>query len=69
MVVMSNRPDLSIIEEFSNIYIPSRNLWVSDYPYVREDFFNEVSVRLRENQQEKPRRRRPEPQRYGDDDY
>ncbi|MBC5796485.1 phosphate ABC transporter permease [Sphaerospermopsis sp. LEGE 00249] len=70
MVFMSNRPDLSIIEEFSNIYIPSRNLWVSDYPYVREDFFNEVSARLRENQQEKPRRRRrPEPQRYGDDDY
>jgi hypothetical protein len=69
MIVMSNSPDLSSIEEFSNIYIPSRNLWVSDYPYVREDFFNEVSLRLRENQQEKPRRRRrPEPQKYRDDD-
>ncbi|MFM5888862.1 MAG: phosphate ABC transporter permease, partial [Dolichospermum sp.] len=30
MVVMSNRPDLSTIEEFSDIYIPSRDLWVSD---------------------------------------
>ncbi|MEA5551002.1 phosphate ABC transporter permease [Anabaena cylindrica UHCC 0172] len=60
MIVMSNRPDLSSIEEFSNIYIPSRNLWVSDYPYVREDLFNEVSLRLREGQQQKPRRRRPE---------
>ncbi|MBD2295424.1 phosphate ABC transporter permease [Anabaena sphaerica FACHB-251] len=70
MIVMSNSPDLSSIEEFSNIYIPSRNLWVSDYPYVREDFFNEVSLRLRENQQEKPRRRRPENQRSrGDDRY
>ncbi|TAF04446.1 MAG: phosphate ABC transporter permease [Nostocales cyanobacterium] len=68
MIVMSNRPDLSSIEEFSNIYIPSRNLWVSDYPYVREDLFNEVSLRLRENQREKPRRRRPEPQKYRDDD-
>jgi hypothetical protein len=70
MIVMSNRPDLSSIEEFSNIYIPSRNLWVSDYPYVRQDLFNEVSLRLRENQQEKPRRRpRPKPQRSADDDY
>jgi hypothetical protein len=70
MIVMSNSPDISSIEEFSNIYIPNRNIWVSDYPYVREDFFNEVSQRLRENQQEKPRRRRrPEPQRYRDDDY
>jgi hypothetical protein len=57
MIVMSNRPDLSQIEEFSNIYIPSRNLWVSDYPYLREDLFNEVSLRLREGQQQKPRRR------------
>ncbi|WP_353931941.1 phosphate ABC transporter permease [Okeanomitos corallinicola TIOX110] len=71
MIVMSNRSDLSSIEEFSNIYIPSRNLWVSDYPVVREDFFNEVSLRLRDNQREQPRRRRPEPPRYRDrdDDY
>ena len=47
MLVMSNSADLSTIEEFSNIYIPSRNLWVSDYPYVREDLFNEVSRRIR----------------------
>jgi hypothetical protein len=59
MVVMSNRPDLSTIEEFSDIYIPSRDLWVSDYPYVRKDFFNEVSMRLRGDQERKPRRRSP----------
>ncbi|PNK04944.1 phosphate ABC transporter permease [Cylindrospermopsis raciborskii S07] len=47
MLVMSNSADLSTIEDFSNIYIPSRNLWVSDYPYVREDLFNEVSRRIR----------------------
>ena len=69
MVVMSNSPDLSMIEEFSDIYIPSRNLWVSDYPYAREDVFNEVSLRLRDNQREKPRRRRrPPPRRYEEDD-
>ncbi|MEH1825863.1 phosphate ABC transporter permease [Nostoc sp. C052] len=58
MVVMSNRSDLSSIEEFSDIYFPNRDLWVSDYPYLRRDFFNEVGRRLREDQQQKPRRRR-----------
>jgi hypothetical protein len=62
MIVMSNRADLSSIEEFSDIYIPSRDLWVSDYPFVRQDFFNEVSLRLREDEEERPRRRR-RPQR------
>ncbi|WP_226889042.1 phosphate ABC transporter permease [Nostoc sp. MG11] len=60
MVLMSNRADLSSIEEFSDIYFPNRNLWVSDYPYLRRDFFNEVGRRLREDQQERPRRRRSE---------
>ena len=59
MVVMSNSRDLSRIEEFSDIYIPSRNLWISDYPYVRQDFFNEVSRRLRDDEPDRPRRRRP----------
>ncbi|MEA5619483.1 phosphate ABC transporter permease [Cronbergia sp. UHCC 0137] len=60
MLVMSNRPDLSEIEEFSDIYIPSRNLWVSDYPLVRQDFFNEISLRLRKKPQARSRRRRRE---------
>ncbi len=68
MILMSSRPDLSSIEEFSNIYIPSRNLWVSDYPLLRQDLFNEVSLRLRENQQEKPRHRCPERQKYRRED-
>jgi hypothetical protein len=69
MILMSSHPDLSSIEEFSNIYIPSRNLWVSDYPLLRQDLFNEVSLRLREEQQEKPRRRRPEGEKYRREDY
>lgn len=58
MIVMSNRPDLSSIEDFSEVYIPSHDLWVNDYPYIRSDFFNEVSRRLRPDRQERPRRRR-----------
>lgn len=38
MVVASNKPDLSRIEEISDIYIPSRDIWVSDYPLIRRDF-------------------------------
>lgn len=66
MIVMSNRPDLSSIEDFSDVYIPSRNIWVSDYPYIRRDFFDGVSSRLSQNRQSRqqnprrPRRRREE---------
>jgi hypothetical protein len=59
MIVMSNSSDLSSIQEFSDVYIPSHDLWVNDYPYVRRDFFSEVSRRLRKKQPETPRRRRP----------
>jgi hypothetical protein len=58
MIVMSNRSDLSTIEEFSDVYIPNHDLWVNDYPCLRRDFFNEVSRRLREDREERPRRRR-----------
>ncbi|BAT56002.1 hypothetical protein NOS3756_50010 [Nostoc sp. NIES-3756] len=58
MIVLSNSADLSRIEEFSDVYIPSRDIWVSDYPVLRRDFFNEVSDRLREDRQDRPRRRR-----------
>ncbi|PAX52174.1 phosphate ABC transporter permease [Brunnivagina elsteri] len=72
LLVMSNRGDLSTIEEISDIYIPSRDLWVSDYPILRRDFFTEVSSRLDDNEDEddKPRRRRSEGNRRRKrDDY
>ena len=46
MIVMSYRPDLSSIAKVSDIYIPDRNLWISDYPILRRDAFAEVSRRL-----------------------
>ncbi len=58
MLVMSNTSDLSRIEEITDIYIPSRDLWVSDYPLLRRDFFTEVSSRLREDKDDRPQRRR-----------
>ncbi|WP_414574641.1 phosphate ABC transporter permease [Anabaena sp. CCY 9402-a] len=62
MIVMSNRPDLSSIEDYSDVFVPSRNIWVGDYPYIRREFFDEVSDRLREKRQpRKQKSRRPRP--------
>lgn len=47
MVVMSNRPDLSQISEFSDVYIPKLKVWVSDYPCLRRDLFVEVSEEIK----------------------
>lgn len=74
-VVMSNQPDLSRIETVSDVYVPSQNLWVGDYPCLRRDFFEGVSQDLAREQpppaprrQPPPRSRRepPEPRRLRD---
>ncbi len=46
MLVVSNQPDLARIAKTSDIYIPSLNLWVSDYPYLQRDFFSQASRQL-----------------------
>lgn len=58
MLVFSSSPDLSRIEEITDIYIPNRNLWVSDYPFLRQDSFKEVSRRIYDDREERPRNRR-----------
>lgn len=55
MIVLSNQPDLSTIARVTDVYLPSRNLWVSDYPFLQRFMFVEVSRRIREEQ---PRSRR-----------
>jgi hypothetical protein len=47
MLVMSDREDLGIISKVSDIYIPSRSVWVSDYPYLRRDLFVEISEQIK----------------------
>ncbi|HIK09344.1 MAG TPA: phosphate ABC transporter permease [Oscillatoriaceae cyanobacterium M33_DOE_052] len=59
MVVMSDRPDLSLITKVSDIYIPTLDLWVSDYPYLRRDLFLEVREQIRASRRPK----RPQPRR------
>lgn len=46
LVVVSNRPDLSRISNLSDVYFPDENLWVSNYPYLRRDAFQDVRQRL-----------------------
>jgi hypothetical protein len=46
MLVMSYQPDLRSIVKTSDIYIPSLNVWVSDYPYLQRDSFVQVSRQL-----------------------
>ncbi|MBD2309485.1 phosphate ABC transporter permease [Chroococcidiopsis sp. FACHB-1243] len=66
MIVLSNRADLSNITKVTDIYIPSRDIWVSDYPFLQRDVFVEVSNRIRRDRlesEEEPRSPRNPPQR------
>jgi len=58
MVVLSNRPDLSTIAKVTDVYIPTQNLWVSDYPFLQRYMFAEVSRRIRDEGDQQPRSRR-----------
>jgi hypothetical protein len=55
--VLSYRPDLSSIAKVTDVYIPSQNLWVSDYPFLQRDVFVEVSNRIRDKQEPRSRHR------------
>ncbi len=46
MLLLSNRPDLSRVEKFTDIYLPRQNLWVSDYPYLQRNNFTDLSKRI-----------------------
>ncbi|WP_377479244.1 MAG: phosphate ABC transporter permease [Microcoleus anatoxicus] len=66
MLIMSNQEDLGRIAKVSDIYIPSRDVWVSDYPYLRKDVFIEMSEQIkkgrkkdRDNDNRSTKRRSP----------
>jgi hypothetical protein len=46
MVVLSHRSDLGRIARTTDIFIPECNVWVSDYPYLQREAFEEVSKRM-----------------------
>ncbi len=53
MLIMSNQEDLGRIAKVSDIYIPSREVWVSDYPFLRKDVFVEMSQQIKKGRQKK----------------
>ncbi|AFY66050.1 hypothetical protein GEI7407_1559 [Geitlerinema sp. PCC 7407] len=61
LLVLSNRPDLSTITNLSDAYLPDRDVWVSDYPYVQRGLFVEVSRQIYREAEpdEEPPRERP----------
>ncbi|NEP86839.1 MAG: phosphate ABC transporter permease [Okeania sp. SIO2C2] len=58
MLVMSYQEDLGKIVKSSDVYLPTVNLWVSDYPYLRRDAFieaiNQVRSSRRKSKQPQP---------------
>ncbi|NJK38543.1 MAG: phosphate ABC transporter permease [Oscillatoriales cyanobacterium RM2_1_1] len=64
LVVMSYLDDLSEINQVSDLYIPSQNLWVGDYPYLRRDVFIELSRWMRSRQDIRRDSRRPSDPEY-----
>lgn len=65
MIVFSDRPDLSRIVDSSDLFVPARRLWVSDYPILQREAFGEVAAQLGRSRgpgeagASAPRRRRP----------
>lgn len=57
LLVLSKQPNLSSIAKITDVYIPSQNLWVGEYPYLQRDVFAQVSRQLGgTDQQNNPRR-------------
>lgn len=62
LLVMSEDPDLRRIAKLSDLYIPSRQIWVSDYPWLQREAFKDVSQQLGRRsprRSRKPTRKRP----------
>ncbi|TVR10643.1 MAG: phosphate ABC transporter permease [Phormidium sp. GEM2.Bin31] len=59
LLVMSEDRDLHRIAKLSDLYIPSRQIWVSDYPWLQREAFKDVSQQLGRGN----RRRTPPPSR------
>ena len=46
LLVLSNKLDLSQINKISDAYLPQKDIWVGQYPYLQRDVFIEVSRQL-----------------------
>jgi hypothetical protein len=67
MVVLSNDPRLGRIEKYTDVYLPQKDIWVSDYPYLKRDLFQFVAQRI--IRQIESQRRRDDYDRYDESRY
>lgn len=61
MLVMSNKPDLAIINQVTDIYVAELDLWVSDYPYLQRKEFTELSYKFEKSEKMERQKRRKRP--------
>jgi hypothetical protein len=57
-LILSDRPDLSRVAQVADFFIPARSLWVSDYPLLQREAFEEVSRQLTDDRDRLARRPR-----------
>jgi hypothetical protein len=58
MMVLSRRPDLEDIDHISDIYLPRHRLWVSDYPWLQRDIFEQMSAEFNRSRSRRSARHR-----------
>lgn len=57
LVMLSKDRRLTRFSKLTDAYIPSRDIWVSDYPYLERETFVDVSYRIQEWREPPVRRR------------
>jgi hypothetical protein len=57
MVVLSYQGNFKRIAKTTDIYLPNRDMWLSDYPCLHREFFLEMRPYLQKTPKSKPRRR------------
>ncbi|MDJ0715855.1 MAG: phosphate ABC transporter permease [Prochloraceae cyanobacterium] len=61
LLLLSNQPHLDRIAKITDAYLPSRNISIGDYPYLRLDDFIEVSRQLRGGGEQRGYKKNPRP--------
>jgi hypothetical protein len=54
LIVLSKQPNLSRIDKYTDAYIPSQDMWIGDYPYIRRDEFRQVRLELGGTEKQQP---------------
>jgi hypothetical protein len=57
LLVLSRQPDLGKIDKISDVYLPRNNLWIGEYPYLRRDVFEQISLEFSRRNNTPPRPR------------